>query len=115
MVDGPKEDPLFTELREHVFGLGLISLRYNVFESSLRFILANYVEPAAVDLLFEKASNEQRALAIRTLAKRKEDDRQVLDHIDHLLKFFSICAENRNVLMHSAEAWTFEAEKGSMG
>ncbi|MET4387368.1 hypothetical protein ABIB73_003123 [Bradyrhizobium sp. F1.4.3] len=115
MSEAPEDDPLLGELREHVFGLGLISLRYNVFETSLRFILANYVEPLAVDLLFEKASNEQRALAIRTLAKHKEHDPHVLDHVDHLLKFFSICAENRNVLMHSQDSWTFEAEKGSIG
>jgi hypothetical protein len=96
---------LFNELREHVFGLGLISLRYNLFESALRFILFNYVQFPVLDLLYERASNEQRAHAIRTLAKINEFDPETRDHIDHLLTYFSICAENRNILMHSTQSF----------
>jgi hypothetical protein len=108
------DDLLLTDLREHVYGLGLVSLRYNMFESALRFILSNYAEPAVVDLLFEKSSNEQRTGAIRFLANIKEKDPQVTDHVDHLLIFFSICAENRNILMHSRQSWTFQPEEGSL-
>jgi hypothetical protein len=105
---------LLNELREHVYGLGLISLRYNMFESALKFILSNYVEPAVVDLLFEKSSNEQRTAAIQYLASLKEKNPQVKDHIDYLLKFFSICVENRNILMHSRQSWNFQPKEGSM-
>jgi hypothetical protein len=34
MSDVDFDQLLFKELREHVFGLGLISLRYNLFEST---------------------------------------------------------------------------------
>jgi hypothetical protein len=108
------DDLLLNELREHVYGLGLISLRYNMFESALKFILSNYAEPAVVDLLFEKSSNEQRTGAIRYLANIKEKNPQVRDHIDYLLTFFSICAENRNILMHSKQRWNFRSEEGSL-
>jgi hypothetical protein len=108
------DDLLLNELREHVYGLGLISLRYNMFESALKFILSNYAEPAVVDLLFEKSSNEQRTGAIRYLANLKEKNPQVRDHIDYLLTFFSICAENRNILMHSRQSWNFQSEEGSL-
>jgi hypothetical protein len=105
------DDLLLSELREHVYGLGLISLRYNMFESALQFILSNYAEPAVVDLLFEKSSNEQRTGAIRYLANIKEKNPQVRDHIDYLLTFFSICAENRNILMHSKQSSNFQPEE----
>jgi hypothetical protein len=108
------DDLLLTELREHVYGLGLISLRYNLFESALKFILSNYAEPAVVDLLFEKSSNEQRTGAIRYLANFKEKNSQVRDHIDYLLTFFSICAENRNILMHSRQSAIFQPDEGSL-
>jgi len=67
-----------------------------------------------VDFLFEKSSNEQRTGAIRYLANFKEKNTQVKDHIDCLLTFFSICAENRNILMHSKQSWNFQPEDGSL-
>jgi hypothetical protein len=65
-------------------------------------------------LLFEKASNEQRAFAIKTLADFKEPHPDVIEHVRHLLTYFSICAENRNILMHSRHSWTVEPEDGSI-
>jgi hypothetical protein len=47
----------------------------------------------------------QRAKAIRALVKAKERDANVSSHVEHLLTYFAICAENRNVLMHSSENW----------
>src|SRR5690242_6292742 len=105
---------LFTELREHVFGLGLISLRYNVFEYAFKFIISNYAEYAVTNLVFDRATNEQRANALRELAKAKETNPIVLDHIDYLLTFFATCAENRNILMHSSQSWLRQPEKGSL-
>jgi hypothetical protein len=104
------DELLLTDLKDHVFGLGLISLRYNLFETSLRFILSNYVGPPVLDLLFERASNEQRAYAIRSIAQQREP-KAVMDHVDHMLAFFSICAENRNVLMHSRQSYNDEMVK----
>lgn len=100
------DDPLQNELREHVFGLGLISLHYNLFESALRFILSTYTDRISANLLFEKSSNEQRCGAIRALATAKESDPIALEHLDHLLTFYSRCAENRNILMHSRPSLT---------
>ena len=105
---------LFTELREHVFGLGLLSLRYNVFEYAFKFIISNYAEYAVTNLVFDRATNEQRANALRALAKAKETNPIVLDHIDHLLTFFATCAENRNILMHSSQSWLRQPEKGAL-
>jgi hypothetical protein len=112
MSDVDFDQFLFKELREHVFGLGLISLRYNLFGSALRFILFNYVQYPVLDLLYDRTSNEQRAHAIRTLARVKEFDPETIDHIDYLLTYFSICAENRNILMHSTQSFTDEGSEG---
>jgi hypothetical protein len=113
MSDVDFDQLLFNELREHVFGLGLISLRYNLFESALRFILFNYVEYPVLDLLYDRTSNEQRAHAIRTIARVNESDPETIDHVDYLLTYFSICAENRNILMHSTQSFT-EAGSASL-
>jgi hypothetical protein len=52
MSDTDYDKLLFSELREHVFGLGLISLRYNVLEYAFKFLISNYVEPSIANLLF---------------------------------------------------------------
>jgi hypothetical protein len=105
MSDTDYDKLLFSELREHVFGLGLISLRYNVLEYAFKFLISNYVEPSIANLLFDKASNEQRATALRSLLNDMEKDTEVVAHTEHLLTYFSICSENRNILMHSSQSW----------
>jgi hypothetical protein len=96
---------LFVEMRDHIFGLGLISLQYNALERAFKHVMEGYVDVTIADLLFDKASNEQRANAIRSLLKAIETDEAIAGHIDHLLKYFAVCSENRNVLVHSSESW----------
>ena len=96
---------LCVEMRDHIFGLGKISLLFNRFGQAIKYILQTYVDYTVADLLFDNASNVQRAKAIRALVKAKEHDANVSDHVDHLLAYFAICVENRNVLMHSSENW----------
>lgn len=96
---------LCVEMREHIFGLGLISLQFNKFEGALKYMMELYVDYTVSALLFDKASNEQRAKALRTLVNAKEKDKEIVGHIEHLLTYFAICAENRNVLLHSSETW----------
>lgn len=98
------EDPWSPEFREHVYGLGLISLNYNLFESTLQYILWNYTSLATTRFFFDKWNNEERIAAIRHFAREEEEEEIVLSHIDHLMTYFSICAENRNILMHSRQS-----------
>ena len=102
------ENPWLTDFREHVFGLGLISLNYNLFESTLQYILWHYVSYSTANFFFDRWSNEERTAAIRHFATESEADPEVLDRIDHLLTYFSICAENRNILMHSRQSFSGE-------
>jgi len=99
-------NPWLPEFREHVYGLGLISLNYNLFESTLQYILWNYTSVTTANFFFDKWSNEERTAAIRHFSKETEDDPIVLDHIDYLMTYFSICVENRNILMHSRQTFT---------
>jgi hypothetical protein len=57
----------------------------------------------------------QRAKAIRALVKAKELDANVSGHVEHLLTYFAICVENRNVLMHSSEDWAGDNATASTG
>jgi hypothetical protein len=102
------DNPWLPEFREHVYGLGLISLNYNLFESALQYILWNYTSVETTNFFFDRWNNEERTAAIRHFAKEEEDDPIVLDHIDHLMTYFSICAENRNILMHSRQSFSGE-------
>jgi hypothetical protein len=86
---------------KHMHALGVISLNYNTFEAALRFILNLYVPNETTDFFFDQWNNEERCAAIRHFSQREEKDAEVMDRIDHLLKHFSICNENRNHLMHS--------------
>jgi hypothetical protein len=68
----------------------------------------HYTSVATTHFFFEKWSNEERAAAIRHFAQEAGESPEVYDHIDYLLTYFSICAENRNILMHSRQAFTGE-------
>lgn len=102
------ENPWLPEFKDHVYGIGLISLNYNLFESTLQYIMWHYTSVATTHFFFEKWSNEERAAAIRHFAQEAGESPEVYDHIDYLLTYFSICAENRNILMHSRQAFTGE-------
>jgi hypothetical protein len=106
---------LCVEMRDHIFGLGMISLLFNRFERAIKHIMETYVDYTVADLLFDNASNVHRAKAIRALVKAKERDTNVSGHVEHLLTYFAICVENRNVLMHSSEDWAGDKSAASTG
>ena len=97
-------NPWLPEFKEHVFGIGLISLNYNLFESTLQYIMWRYTSIETTNFFFAKWSNEDRTAAIRHFAGQSEKEPEVLDRIDHLMTYYAICAENRNILMHSRQS-----------
>jgi hypothetical protein len=85
--------------KEHIHALGVVSLNYNLFEGALWLIFERYL---GIDGLFffEKLGNSDRVAAMQQILHR-EPEREVQELIVHLAKFFAICTENRNNLMHA--------------
>jgi hypothetical protein len=54
--------------------------------------------------------NKKRLDTLRRLVQVKETDPIIIDHLDHFIVGFDICAENRNFLMHGM---TLDAENSS--
>jgi hypothetical protein len=96
---------------KHVHALGVISLNYNMFELGLVAILELYVPKAEATRLFDDKTNKQRVDTIRRASRQYEKDTVIVDLIEHLLEFFSICRQNRNSLMHSKQHFAVSYEE----
>jgi hypothetical protein len=89
---------------KHVHALGVISLNFNIFESSWITLLAPYAgEETARFLLLGKTPDEWRIATVRHYATRHEGDPDILKRIFEIADAYAICAENRHILMHSKQ------------
>jgi hypothetical protein len=84
----------------HLHALGVISLNFNLFETSMYVLLEQFMPESAVAYFFHEMSNEKRMHALRTFSQSCADP-DITERIDFVCTYFSICAENRNLLMHS--------------
>lgn len=87
---------------KHVHALGVISLNFNLFEALWATLLNHYAGPATASFLFSgKISDEERVATIRHYAKTYEREPKFVARIEEVANAYSICAENRHILMHS--------------
>jgi hypothetical protein len=85
---------------KHLHALGIITLNFNLLEAALYLLLEQFMSEAAVDYFFLKMSNEERMGALRHFSASNGDP-DITERIEFICTAFSICAENRNLLMHS--------------
>jgi hypothetical protein len=85
---------------KHLHALGVISLNFNLFETSMYVLLEQFMPESAVAYFFHEMSNEKRMSALRAFSQSHADP-DITERIDSICTYFSICAENRNLLMHS--------------
>jgi hypothetical protein len=83
---------------KHIYALGVISLNYNQLEQLLIYICYFSVDPSAI-FLFDGMRNGERIAAVKTIASRAED-KEMRAHIECVATYFSICSNNRNILLH---------------
>src|SRR6266511_2764539 len=87
---------------KHLHALGVISAYYNLYEETLQFLFGYHIErPDVAEFLFRRQNNAERLATIRFSFNQHEKDPNVLDHIEYLITHYSICHDNRNILMHS--------------
>jgi hypothetical protein len=92
--------------KDHMHALGVISVNFNLFETSLIAIFAQPFIRAGVprdecSRLFGGYSNEQRLDVMRTMYRGRGWSDEARDHIEHLIGYWSACFQNRNLLMHA--------------
>ncbi|HTB04131.1 MAG TPA: hypothetical protein VK804_27000 [Bradyrhizobium sp.] len=85
--------------QKHIHALGVVSLNYNLFEGALWLIFERYL---GIDgpWFYERLNNSDRVAAMQQILHR-EANPNIQKMIIHLAKYFAVCTENRNNLMHA--------------
>lgn len=88
---------------DHVHAMGVVAVNFNTLENLLLSLLHLYfnAEYALAQKLFLKLTNHGRIDTLKELVRTRESRPEVRCLIDNFLDGFVICAENRNILMHS--------------
>jgi hypothetical protein len=92
---------------KHMHALGVISVQYNKLEELLFGLFRHHLEVAGIhfsvcEKLYGQLENNKRRLeTIKLIFSFYDKEDAVKEHIDYFTKYFNICYENRNVLMHS--------------
>lgn len=89
-------------LTDHIHALGIVAANYNTLESSFYSLFCEYFGISANSAaLFAQFKNNFRIDTLKVVVEKYEKDPAVADAVFHFLKCYNICADNRNVLMHS--------------
>jgi hypothetical protein len=91
---------------DHMHALGVISVNYNLFERSLFRLFDHYVSDRLIyeerSYWFRSYDNEQRIAAIQFFSNMWEQEQEVRDCLDHLVRYWFVVTEKRHLLLHSA-------------
>jgi hypothetical protein len=95
--------------RDYIHALGVIASVFNLLEFRFRSFFPIYTripsQPAYA--LFAKINNELRLELIRGAMNFSSHPEPIKADIRHFLAGFKICADNRNILMHSTVIYLF--------
>jgi hypothetical protein len=93
----------FKGKKDHLHALGVVAALYNDLEFSLfsLFYMYSGLTRVVAQPLFENMSNSQRLDFLTRCVETSNIDDTSKELANHFIKCFSICAENRNFLMHS--------------
>jgi hypothetical protein len=88
---------------DHVHALGVVSVNYNHLEWVLWTFHIHYLRAhhSITSLIFQKTPTNVRLQILGQLAAHTVTDPEMREHIEHFIKGYNLCANNRNVLMHS--------------
>ena len=99
--------------RESVFALGVICVKFVELESIFQFVFETILgldpDRDGGKIFAKLGARAALELSQDCLPQMGRSD-EVKDQISHFLSAMKICAENRNVLMHSHMAWRFGDE-----
>lgn len=87
---------------DQVYAYGIIALTYNKLEDAMVELFAAYL-PISEEAGFRfaaKLTNNERLGLLLELVEEREENVEIKDRVQHAVKIFNICAENRNILAH---------------
>jgi hypothetical protein len=89
--------------KDYIFALGVISANFNELEGGLRlqFAISVRLSADATNFLFTRLDNSQRIALIRHCLTELPYNEREKHAIEHFMKGYAICAENRNILLHA--------------
>jgi hypothetical protein len=98
--------------KDYIFALGVISANFNELEGSLRLLFAINVRLStdAMSFLFARLDNSQRMMLIRHCLTELPYNEREKHAIEHFIKGYAICAENRNILLHAEVHYAASAD-----
>jgi hypothetical protein len=87
-----------------VHAIGAVSVAFNRLEWAMLQIFDHYMrsDPFVSFNVFEKFNNQSRVELLSQLLAVREPDPMAKEMFSHFLDGFERCAENRNIIMHSA-------------
>jgi hypothetical protein len=103
MADDPKWPAYPIGPRDSILALGVASINFVALETSLHFLFGTVFELGVDDqvLIPAKIGAEATMFLMRERLRRSDLSPTAKDHLEHFLKGFESCLENRNHLMHS--------------
>jgi hypothetical protein len=81
--------------------LGDACLVWNFLEDSVKYILPKYMNAQEAYAVVSVLGNQTKIDFIMHVVRSKEKDQEFLARMEYFAKAFSICRENRNILLHS--------------
>jgi hypothetical protein len=89
--------------RESIFALGVVGVKYAQLEFALSGIFATTlgISMSLGSIMMPKMTNNIRLRLLRERLPNCLWSHEVQDMVSHFIQAFEICAENRNLLMHS--------------
>lgn len=86
----------------HVHALGQITLLHNLLEDTIKEIFSFIVptDQGYAKRLFHSLNNRERIDFLSAIIRENEKDEKVAEAVLTCLRFYDICTDNRNILMH---------------
>ena len=88
---------------DHLTALGVISTNWNTLELVLYMLLFSFLDAPrdTAQAVFHSLGNVARTDLLLTMLRRNAIDREIIDRVEHFVKAYNICRENRNWLLHA--------------
>lgn len=95
--------------RDYIHALGIIAAVFNLLEFRFRSFFPIYtrIPSRPAYILFAKINNETRLELMHGAMNFSSHPESIKDDVRHFLAGFKICADNRNILMHSTVTYLF--------
>ncbi len=104
MSDWPRDEWAEAGARDYLEALGVLSLRYDRLQLALIRLIESYligIPDSILNQILFPMNNSQRLNLLKQIAVEMEQCEEVRELIAYFQKGFSICTENRNIVLHA--------------